>query len=218
VSHPPYESLNLAAHVGDDLPAVLANRQRVCRAYAIPEPCWLRQVHGTTVVDTSVCEPETEGDGSVSRSPNRACVVLTADCLPVLLCDRDGTVVCALHAGWRGLANGVVEAGVRAMNLPADQLMAWLGPAIGPEAFEVGAEVRTRFVDELPTADSAFRPIAQNKYLANLYGLARQHLERLGIRAVYGGNFCTVREAERFFSYRRDGITGRMASLIWISR
>ncbi len=213
----PFDSLNLGTHVGDDPAAVAANRARL-RALLPAEPCWLNQVHGTAVVDLATEHGVPDADAAVSRTPGAVCVVMTADCLPVLLCDRAGTVVGAAHAGWRGLQGGVIEAAVRAMNVPAGELMAWLGPAIGPAAFEVGDEVRAAFVADDPAAACAFRPAGPaGKWLADLYLLARQRLAALGVTAVHGGDSCTFTEAERFFSYRRDGRTGRMASLVWLA-
>ncbi len=213
----PFDSLNLGTHVGDDPAAVAANRARL-RALLPAEPCWLNQVHGTAVVDLATEHGVPDADAAVSRTPGAVCVVMTADCLPVLLCDRAGTVVGAAHAGGRGLQGGVIEAAVRAMNVPAGELMAWLGPAIGPAAFEVGDEVRAAFVADDPAAACAFRPAGPaGKWLADLYLLARQRLAALGVTAVHGGDSCTFTEAERFFSYRRDGRTGRMASLVWLA-
>lgn len=217
-SRTPYDSFNLAAHVGDDPQAVAANRARLRELLKLPaEPVWLKQVHGVKVVNVASAENEPEADGGYTTKAGVVCAVLTADCLPVLLCDRAGTRVAALHAGWRGLAGGVIEAGVQALNVPGSELLAWLGPAIGPEAFEVGEDVRTAFVQQDNAAQVAFRPQANGKYLANIYMLARQRLAALGVTAVYGGGYCTVRERERFYSYRRDGATGRMASLIWLA-
>ena len=213
----PFDSLNLGTHVGDDPATVAANRARL-RALLPAEPCWLNQVHGTAVVDLATYGGVPDADAAVSRQPGAVCVVMTADCLPVLLCDRAGTVVGAADAGWRGLQGGVIEATVRAMNVPAGELMAWLGPAIGPAAFEVGDEVRAAFVADDPAAACAFRPAGPaGKWLADLYLLARQRLAALGVTAVHGGDSCTFTEAERFFSYRRDGRTGRMASLVWLA-
>ncbi|MDP2783975.1 MAG: peptidoglycan editing factor PgeF, partial [Sulfurimicrobium sp.] len=158
-----------------------------------------------------------EADGSVARQPGVVCAVLTADCLPVLLCDRAGTVVAAVHAGWRGLADGVIEAAVKELAVEAGEILAWLGPAIGPRAFEVGGEVRQIFMAHDPAAELAFMPSAsEGKWLADIYLLARQRLARIGVKQVYGGEYCTFAEMERFFSYRRDGATGRMASLVWL--
>lgn len=217
VSQPPYTSFNLAAHVGDDPTAVRENRTRLRTTLAFPaEPLWLKQVHGTTVVHAAQVGVEPEADGAFSAQPGVVCAVLTADCLPVLLCNRQGTKVAALHAGWRGLAGGVIEAGVKALSMPGNELLAWLGPAIGPEKFEVGAEVRAVFMQHDPQAESAFQLTRDGKYLADIYMLARQRLQKLGLTGVYGGQLCTVTESARFFSYRREGVTGRMATLIWI--
>jgi polyphenol oxidase len=218
VSHTPYDSFNLATHVGDDPAAVRENRARLRAALTLrAEPLWLKQVHGVTVVDAAHAGTEPEADGAFVTQPGAVCAVLTADCLPVLLCNRAGTKVAALHAGWRGLAGGVIEAGVKALGAPGSDLLAWLGPAIGPEVFEVGPEVRTAFVQHDAQAASAFRAARDGKYLADIYLLARLRLQRLGVAAVSGGGFCTVTERARFFSYRRDGATGRMAALIWLA-
>lgn len=213
-SLPPYDSLNLGIHVGDD--AMRVERNRNLLNDVLPsEPVWLEQVHGTEVVLAEAAGCRTVADACISRRKNAVCVVMTADCLPVLLCDRDGTVVGAAHAGWRGLANGVLEATVKAMEAAPDCLLAWLGPAIGPMAFEVGAEVREVFMRHDPAAASAFTPKAE-KYLADIYQLARQRLQALGITQISGGESCTYTERERFFSYRRDGATGRMATMVWL--
>jgi polyphenol oxidase len=218
VSNAPYETFNLATHVGDVPTAVRENRARLRTALALPaEPVWLKQVHGVAVVDAAQGGVEPEADGAFAGQPGTVCAVLTADCLPVLLCNRAGTKAAALHAGWRGLAGGVIEAGVEALSVPGSELLAWLGPAIGPEAFEVGPEVRTAFIQKDAQAAHAFRAAREGKYLADIYLLARLRLQRLGVAAVYGGGFCTVTDGARFFSYRRDGATGRMATLIWLS-
>ena len=219
VSTGPYASFNLGDHVGDAPAAVAENRGRL-RAVLPAEPAWLKQVHGTRCIDAAQAATGSEADAAFARASHVVCAVLTADCLPVLLCDEKGTVVAAAHAGWRGLAAGVIEATVAAMGLPGEQLMAWLGPAIGPENFEVGDEVRTIFVTHDPQAASAFVPRSNGKWLCDITMLARQRLAALGVcRSVgnaAGADFCTVRDRERFFSYRRDGVTGRMASLIWL--
>lgn len=210
----PYGSLNLGSHVGDDPLAVEKNRNTL-NAWLPSEPVWLEQVHGTEVAlaEASGCRPV--ADACFTRKKNTVCVVMTADCLPILLCDDAGTVVGAVHAGWRGLLDGVIEATVSAMLVPGEHLMAWLGPAIGPLAFEVGAEVRARFTEHDPSTRSAF--IArEDKFLADIYLLARHRLAIMGVNRIFGGEFCTYTEHERFFSYRRDGATGRMASLIWL--
>lgn len=217
VSVAPYGSLNLGTHVGDDAANVAANRAQV-RRIVPSEPAWLNQVHGTAVVDAASVAGVPDADASVSRTPGAVCVVMTADCLPVLLCDRAGTVVGAAHAGWRGLHGGVIEATVTAMQVAPADVIAWLGPAIGPTAFEVGDEVRAAFVATDAIADAAFKPAGQpGKWLADIYLLARQRLAALGVTAVHGGDSCTVSESRRFFSYRRDGVTGRMASLVWLA-
>lgn len=218
ISKNPYNTFNLATHVGDDPQTVAANRTNLREALKLPaEPLWLRQVHGVTVVDAACTKSEMEADGVYATRPGAVCAVLTADCLPVLLCDRQGTKVAALHAGWRGLAGGVIEAGVKALNVSASELLAWLGPAIGPEAFEVGEEVRDAFMAHDSAANAAFRPQGNGKYLADIYRLARRRLAALGVTAVYGGGLCTVHDRARFYSYRRDGVTGRMATLIWLA-
>ncbi|MCB1921303.1 MAG: peptidoglycan editing factor PgeF [Candidatus Competibacteraceae bacterium] len=217
VSQPPCDSLNLAGHVGDDPLDIAENRRRLARALnLVHEPAWLEQVHGTTVVKAETVSAPVIADAAWTRELNRPCVVMTADCLPVLLCDRAGTVVAAIHAGWRGLAAGVIDATVVCMKRPPIELLAWLGPAIGPDAFEVGEEVRATFL-ELDAGNAAcFRPSPAGRWLADLYELARQQLRGLGVSAIYGGEFCTFSEPERFFSYRREPRTGRMASLIWL--
>ncbi|HRD87662.1 MAG TPA: peptidoglycan editing factor PgeF [Accumulibacter sp.] len=241
VSLPPYASLNLADHVGDDPLAVAANRQRLGERLPA-SPCWLQQVHGTTVVDAAIAGGAAEpavADASFTRAPGVVCVVMTADCLPVLLCDRGSAVVAAAHAGWRGLQAGIIERTVAAMGVPAASLLAYLGPAIGAQAFEVGDEVRQAFIAADSQAARAFSRLAQGAagadapadcsrrqssvvragggWLADLHLLARQRLLRLGVRSIHGGDHCTLRQHELFFSYRRDRVTGRMASLIWLA-
>lgn len=217
VSGVPYDTFNLADHVGDAPECVRENRRRLQAVAALPAtPVWLRQVHGTRVIDAAKGGAEAEADGSMANARGVVCAVLTADCLPVLLCDRAGMRVAALHAGWRGLAGGIIESGVAALSVPPESLLAWLGPAIGPRAFEVGPEVRAAFLQGDAEAASAFVP-HRDRYLADLYALARRRLARAGVGAVYGGGLCTVAEPERFYSYRRDGRCGRMASLIWLA-
>lgn len=219
VSSGPYASLNLGSHVGDDPEAVAANRARLARV--LPQaPVWLEQVHGTVVVDLDRLPPDSlapPADAVVARSPGRVAAIMTADCLPVLFCNRAGTAVAAAHAGWRGLQAGVLEAAVTALDCPPEEVLAWLGPAIGPLAFEVGDEVRAALVDDAPQAALAFQAQGEGKWLADIYLLARQRLAARGVHAVYGGQWCTVSEPVRFFSYRRDGVTGRMAALIWLA-
>lgn len=217
VSEGCYASLNLGDHVGDDPAAVAVNRARL-QAIVPQPPCWLEQVHGAVVVDAAAAAAKPQADGAFARTAGAVCVVMTADCLPLLLCDRDGTVVGAAHAGWRGLHGGVIEATVAAMGCAPDKLLAWLGPAIGAQAFEVGEEVRAAFVAADAAAAEAFRPgQAAGKWWADLYLLARQRLAAAGVQAIYGGDRCTFSEPKSFFSYRRDGVTGRMASLIWLT-
>lgn len=216
VSRGPYAGFNLAGHVGDEPGAVAENRARLHRAAGLPdEPRWLVQVHGTAVVDAATAHAGTEADAAFAVTPGVVCAVLTADCLPVLLCDRAGTRVAAVHAGWRGLADGVIEASVGALG--GEGLLAWLGPAIGPAAFEVGDEVRARFLDHDPGAADAFRGTERGRWLADLYQLARRRLASAGVTAIHGGGRCTYREAGAFYSYRRDGTTGRMATMVWLT-
>lgn len=211
----PYNSLNLGDHVGDALLTVARNRM-LLNTLLPSEPVWLEQVHGTVVAnaDNANCRPQ--ADACIARHRAAVCVVMTADCLPVLLCDTRGSVVGAAHAGWKGLAAGVIEATVRAMDVAPQDLLAWLGPAIGQQAFEVGGEVRAMFVDADPQAASAFVPGQNGKWYADIYALARLRLNGLGITSIHGGEHCTYRESERFFSYRRDGATGRMGTFIWL--
>lgn len=216
VSSAPWASLNLGDHVGDDPAHVAANRARL-RAQLPAEPGWLRQVHSARVAELGR-DANPEADASFTREQGQVCAVLTADCLPVLFCDRAGSVVAAAHAGWRGLADGVLEATVAAMQVPPGEILAWMGAAIGPRAFEVGDEVREAFIRRHAEAAAAFVPQpAPGKWLADIYQLARIRLGHAGVQAVYGGGRCTFSEAERFYSYRRDGVTGRMASLVWLA-
>ena len=216
VSRGVFGAFNLGDHVGDDPAAVTANRARVA-ARVGSEPVWMRQVHGTRVIDAGeyVGQAAPQADAAFARRAGAVCAVMTADCLPVLFCDEAGSVVAAAHAGWRGLLDGVLEATMAAMGVPGENLLAWFGPAIGPRAFEVGEEVREAFVAVSPAAASAFRPGKPGKWLADIYGLARQRLAGQGVRRVFGGEWCTLEDADRFFSYRRDGQTGRMATMIW---
>jgi len=217
VSGVPWRSFNLGDHVGDDPAQVAANRAHL-RQKLPAEPGWLKQIHSATVVENG--SGLVEADAAFTRHSESVCAVLTADCLPVLFCDRAGSVVAAAHAGWRGLAGGVLEATVAAMRVPPDDILAWMGAAIGPQAFEVGDEVRQAFVGQHPQAAEAFVPhpaSVPGKWLADIYRLARIRLNHAGVRAIYGGGRCTFNEADSFYSYRRDGVTGRMASLIWLA-
>jgi len=217
VSDGAYASLNLASHVGDVPERVVENRRRLMRALRLPaEPAWLQQVHGTAVLNAAGISTACEGDASYATQPGVVCAVLTADCLPLLLCNYGGTRVAAVHAGWRGLLHGVIEEAVRALELPGEEVLAWLGPAIGAGAFEVGEEVRAALLAADPAAADAFSPSPQGRWLADIYSMARRRLAAVNVSAVFGGRWCTVSEAERFYSYRRDGATGRMASLIWL--
>jgi YfiH family protein len=212
-----FSSLNLADHVGDDPAAVAGNRALLRRGLALPdEPVWLRQVHGAAVTIAGAVHPP-ESDASVASERGCVLAILTADCLPLLMTDRRGTVVGAAHAGWRGLAAGVIEATVMRMGCDPAELVVWLGPAIGPAAFEVGGEVREALLDADPAAAAAFAPNARGRWQADLFLLARRRLQALGVDAVHGGGVCTYADAVRFFSHRRDGRTGRFASLIWMA-
>ena len=221
---PPYDQQNLASHVGDDAGAVRDNRANLIDALRLErEPAWLTQVHGSTVARAEkVIEraggPPPEADACVTSKAGYACTVLVADCLPVLFCDRSGHRVGAAHAGWRGLAGGVLEATVDALGVAPASVLAWFGPAIGPEKFEVGAEVRTLFIEHDLGADECFAPVpgVEGKYLCDIFKLAKRRLKRIGVTQVYGGGICTHSDPGSFFSYRRDGQTGRMAALIWM--
>ena len=212
-----YAGLNLGTRVGDEPAAVAVNRQLLVAELALPaEPCWLEQVHGAAVVDLDT-ETAAVADAAVTSEPGRVCVVLTADCLPVLFSTRSGERVGVAHAGWRGLAHGVLPATAAAMGGDPGDLLAWLGPAIGPAAYEVGEDVRAAFVATDPGAEECFAPNARGRWQADLYGLARRSLAAAGVTAVFGGDFCTFTEAERFYSHRREAPCGRQATLIWLS-
>lgn len=219
VSKTPYASLNLGEHVKDDLIAVAHNRQ-LLSPYLPSEPVWVNQVHGVEVIDAAKSGCLENADGAFATRKDVVCVTMTADCLPVLLCDKAGTVVAAVHAGWRGLCDGVIEAAIAKMPAQPSDILAWLGPAIGPDAFEVGSEVRAQFVEKDAQARSAFKPHG-DKWLCDMYTIAKQRLNTLGVTQIYGGGvnaeFCTYTDEARFFSFRRDNVTGRMASLIWIA-
>jgi polyphenol oxidase len=215
ISVAPYDSLNLGDHVGDAPLAVERNRM-LLNTLLPSEPVWLEQAHGTLVANADYASCLPQADACIARHRAAVCVVMTADCLPVLLCDKQGSVVGAAHAGWKGLAAGVIEATVQAMNVAPKNLMAWLGPAISQDAFEVGDEVRAAFIAAQPQALAAFIPGQHGKWLADLSALARLRLNALGITQIYGGDYCTYRDSESFFSYRRDGVTGRMGTFIWL--
>ena len=223
VSIAPYHSLNLGDHVGD-APLAVARNRMLLQPLLPSEPVWLKQVHGTVVVDAEQADCWPEADACVSSHPGAACVVMTADCLSVLLCDDQGSVVGVAHAGWRGLCDGVIEQTVQAMKVQPANLMAWFGPAIGSQAFEVGDEVRAAFVAKQPQAAAAFIPSPivgegsgeGKKFLADIYQLARLRLNDVGVTRIYGGGLCTYTDSANFFSYRRDGVTGRMGTFIWL--
>ncbi|QFH68279.1 polyphenol oxidase [Enterobacter sp. E76] len=217
VSVGPYASLNLGAHCGDNADDVEENRRRLFAAAQMPSrPVWLEQVHGNAVLRLTGAPYATKrADASWSDTPGTVCAVMTADCLPVLFCNQAGSEVAAAHAGWRGLCDGVLEATLASFNDRTENIMAWLGPAIGPQAFEVGDDVRDAFIAKDGQAASAFRPVGE-KYFADIYQLARQRLTAAGVTKIYGGDRCTFTEKGDFFSYRRDRITGRMASFIWL--
>lgn len=222
-SPPPYASLNLGKSVHDDASFVSKNRELLISFLGLPsEPVWLKQVHSNKVINidqlSSTIQPE--ADAAITTVSNRVCIVTTADCLPVLICNRSGTKAAAIHAGWRGLANGIIENTLTELQEPGEQLLAWLGPAIGPTQFEVSQDVVTAFVEKDPQAQAAFTPKAATpgKWLGNLYLLATQRLQNHDLINIYGGNHCTYCDEKNFYSYRRDqGITGRMATLIWLS-
>jgi YfiH family protein len=227
VSKTPYASLNLGAHVNDDAIDVAKNRQ-LLSLYLPSEPVWVNQVHGTEVIDAAQSTCLQNADASFTTKLNVVCVTMTADCLPVLLCNKAGTVVAAVHAGWRGLCDGAIEAAINKMPARPSDILAWLGPAIGPSAFEVGDDVREQFMQQDSEAIQAFKQHG-DKWLCNMVLIAKQRLNKLGVTEIYGGgdygiydenhseNFCTYTDETRFFSFRRDNVTGRMASLIWLS-
>jgi len=217
VSQAPWQSLNLATHVGDEAKHVAHNRQRLSENLHLPsEPCWLQQVHSNNIIEARNGYPDQSADGSYSQQKNTVCVVMTADCLPLLMCDREGTQVAAVHAGWRGMADGILQATIARFRSSPENILVWLGPAIGADAFEVGEDVYQAFIQRWPQSADAFRPNSHKKYQFNLYQQARMLLASVGVQQVTGGGFCTYTDNQRFFSYRRDGTSGRMASLIWI--
>lgn len=219
VSAPPFDRFNLGLRCGDDRDAALENRRRLAERLALPSPPrWLDQVHGSAVY-RALAGPapaqEPQADASITSDPGVVLAVLTADCLPVVFAARDGSEVGVAHAGWRGLAAGVLEATVAAMHTPADRLVAWLGPAAGPRAYEIGAEVREAFVSADPGAGTAFVATRPGHWRVDLYALARRRLAAAGVADAHGGNRCTISEPSSFFSHRRDGRSGRLATLVW---
>lgn len=215
----PYQGFNLAFHVGDAEENVIANRRQLQKCLALPTtPIWLNQVHGNTVIEAMPVHLNQKADGVFTRQTNRVCAILTADCLPILLCNTTGTLAAAIHAGWRGLANGIINNTLHLLNEDHHKLLAWLGPAIGPQKFEVGEDVYSLFVTQNIINQKAFTVQTTSTWLADIYELARIQLRSLGVSAIYGGEHCTFTQEQDFFSYRRDGgKTGRMASLIWIA-
>ena len=214
----PFSSLNLATHVEDDPELVRRNRQHFKQRLGLPhQPQWLEQTHSTRVIDLDK-DSSRDGDAAHTRKARRVAVVMTADCLPVLFTDAAGSEVAAAHAGWRGLLNGVLEQTVACMQSDPAAIMAWLGPAIGPRQFEVGAEVREQFVQQMAAAEACFEQNRGGHYLADLYALARLRLTKSGLTSISGGSYCTFTQAELFFSYRREKVTGRQASLIYINK
>lgn len=211
-----HASLNLGARADNDAAAVRANRQQL-RALLPQEPKWLRQVHSARVVVADGLQESPEADASVAREPGTVCAVMIADCLPILLCDASGSAIGIAHGGWRGISSGVIENIVHELAVVPGQLLAYLGPAIGPQAFEVGNDVRDAFLAADSAADIAFKPLRQGKWLADLFQLARRRLARCGVERVFGGGLCTYSDPQRFYSYRRDKTTGRMAALIWLA-
>ena len=222
ISAPPFDSLNVGAHVGDAAAAVGENRRRLRPCLQLPaEPAWIEQVHGTDVADLDVLPqgsaPGVTADAAISRRAGPVCAVQVADCLPVLFAAQDGSAVAAAHAGWRGLAAGVLEATVAEFDVDPSRLLVWLGPAIGREHFEVGDEVRAAFVARDPEASRAFVANARRRWQCDLLALARRRLSALGVTQMFGGRWCTFADPARFFSYRRDGQCGRMAALLWLT-
>ena len=216
VSQVPFDSLNLALHVGDDPVHVARNRELLQQVLNLPaEPCWISQTHGTHAV-TLELDNSRDADAAITRLPGIVAVVMTADCLPILVCNRDGSEVAAVHAGWRGLQAGVIQGTLARMKSSSEQLQAWIGPGISQDNFEVGAEVRTAFIDSMQDAESFFKENRKGHWLCDLAGLAERVLKRQGVVDVYRDLGCSYRDADNFYSYRRNTTTGRMASLIWI--
>jgi hypothetical protein len=215
VSRGEYASMNLGYSSGDDAGRVERNRT-IVREHLPSDPRWMKQVHGTHAAHIDRSDDVPTADAAVTSQAGRVAVVLTADCMPLFFCDDTGTRVAAAHAGWRGMAAGVIESTVQAMQADAARVMAWMGPAIGPDAFEVGPEVREAFLAVDPAAHEAFRAHTPGKFMADLYALARRRLARAGVTRIHGGGFCTYHEPQRFFSYRRVKASGRMGAFIWI--
>jgi hypothetical protein len=220
ISKPPYDSFNFSLRTGDDPDNVLANRKKLSQELNLPtEPFWLNQQHTNIAIrfkqTTNLVDPI--ADAAFATAPNLVCVTMTADCVPILVCDRVGTIVAAIHAGWKGIAAGIIEATIKAMNVDGAKLLAWLGPAIGANSFETGEDMREIFIKHDPKSQKAFVAY-KDRFLANIYLLASERLNNTGITAIFGGEYCTFTQKELFFSFRRDGVaSGRMASLIWLT-
>lgn len=213
----PYASFNLADHVGDIPASVEHNRQRLCRDLGLStSPCWLQQTHGNRIIDIAGPYIKQEGDGSYACHQRRVCAVLTADCLPLLLCDARGTEISAIHVGWRGYSKNIITHAISRFSAPAGDLLAWMGPCISAEHYEIGPEVHAACTRVTCNPAIGFAPTRNNHWLADLIALTRFQLLAYGVRAIHGGDHCTFAETERFYSYRREGVTGRMASLIWM--
>lgn len=215
VSLAPYDSFNLASHVGDELDAVNKNRAQLC----LPNtPQWLEQIHSSDAILLPCNETTLKADAAYTFENNIVCAVMTADCLPVLITDKQGSCVAAIHAGWRGLCAGIIETTVKKLSIEPESVLIWLGPAIGPSVYEIGEEVYDAFIEADREAKKAFTATSEGHWLFDIYHLAKLRLNSIGVTAIYGGEHCTFSEREKFFSYRRDNVTGRMASMIWIDR
>lgn len=216
-SNAPYASLNLAGHVGDDTATVCHNRQYINTELALPdEPAWLEQVHGNKVIDISSNESRQQVDGAYTSHNGHVCVVLTADCLPLLITDTNGEEIAAIHVGWRGLTNNIISLALNKFTNRTENLLAWTGPYIHAEHYEVGDEVRDACLKTTPGASEAFHPSRTGHWFANLGLLVRMQLAERGLTSVSGGEYCTYRDNDRFYSYRREGTTGRIATMIWM--
>lgn len=215
ISKAPYDSFNLATHVGDNVSAVMHNRASL----ELPDsPQWLEQTHSTKAVLLPNDDIMPKADAAYTLANNTVCAVMTADCLPLLITNKEGTCVAAVHAGWRGLCDGIIESTINKLPVRGESLLVWLGPAIGAAVYEVGEDVYSAFTRHDEAAKLAFNDSRENHWLFDIYTLAKQRLHKLGVKQIYGGDRCSLSEEEHFFSYRRDGITGRMASMIWIDK
>ncbi|MBT4836502.1 MAG: peptidoglycan editing factor PgeF [Methylococcales bacterium] len=214
----PYHSMNLGDHVDDDLQHVNANRQHLKRILALPrDPRWLTQIHGNEIIDADKDTKSMAADGIITSRNNMVCTVLTADCVPVLLCDQNGHQVCAVHAGWKGLAGCIIAQAIAKFDCKSSKLMAWIGPAISQVNYQVNQAMVSSFVEQSISYQQAFKYVDNDQYLADLVLLAKLQMQALGLNQIYGGQWCTFADDSKFFSYRRQNITGRMATLIWKS-